>query len=319
MNSFISRRNLVAKTMQQLRHQTMLSSLKSAANLGYFKDDYSQLFLRSKKKLLPIMNRGTWARVFSIRSILLRFLNAYQNADKVNIMIPGAGYDTTFFCLQDLMREQKIPQNLQGKITVIEIDFFEVISKKIQIIKKHQNLVDMIRLESEQDIEVIHEKHINSHQYKVFCQDIREIELLQTNMANLGVDFNAPTLVITECLLVYLKKAESDSILKGLSQIFQSDLVYVNYEMIHPGDAFGRVMIENLEILRMKEQGGMSSADCYNMSQIYAKRLESTERHRIEKLEIFDEFEEWELLSKHYCLCLGKRIAEPSIDEQIII
>jgi len=65
----------------------------------------------------------------------------------------------------------------------------------------------------------------------------------------------------------------------------------------------------------MKNEAKMISADCYNMSEIYAKRLDINERHRIEKLEIFDEFEEWELLSKHYCLCLGKRIADPKVDE----
>ena len=63
----------------------------------------------------------------------------------------------------------------------------------------------------------------------------------------------------------------------------------------------------------------MATAECYNMSQIYAKKLEQTEKHRIEKLEIFDEFEEWELLQKHYCVCLGKRIADPSIDALITL
>jgi len=49
-------------------------------------------------------------------------------------------------------------------------------------------------------------------------------------------------------LLVYLRKLESDSILAGLSKMFKGDLVFVNYEMIHPADAFGRVMLENLEV-----------------------------------------------------------------------
>lgn len=53
------------------------------------------------------------------------------------------------------------------------------------------------------------------------------------------------------------------------------------------------------------------------MSEIYAKKLEQTEKKRIEKLEIFDEFEEWELLQKHYCLCLGKRVESPDIDAMI--
>lgn len=95
---------------------------------------------------------------------------------------------------------------------------------------------------------MIHERHINSHQYKLFSQDLRETDILRQNLFNLGVDFNAPTLVITECLLVYMKKEDSDRILRAISEAFVSDLAYVNYEMIHPGDPFGRVMLENLEV-----------------------------------------------------------------------
>ena len=64
----------------------------------------------------------------------------------------------------------------------------------------------------------------------------------------------------------------------------------------------------------MKTAAGMTSAECYNMSQIYSKKLDQTERARVDKLEIFDEFEEWELLQKHYCVCFAKRIADPTID-----
>jgi tRNA wybutosine-synthesizing protein 4 len=69
----------------------------------------------------------------------------------------------------------------------------------------------------------------------------------------------------------------------------------------------------------MKEVAGMTNAECYNLSEVYYKKLDQHERLRIEKLEIFDEFEEWELLQRHYCLCLGKRIASPEIDKQIFI
>lgn len=43
-----------------------------------------------------------------------------------------------------------------------------------------------------------------------------------------------------------MKKEESDLILKGLSSYFQGDLAYTIYEMIHPEDSFGKVMMENL-------------------------------------------------------------------------
>jgi O-methyltransferase involved in polyketide biosynthesis len=131
---------------------------------------------------------------------------------------------------------------------MIEIDFYEVVSKKLQVISSKENLISLIRSHADGDIPIIHDKHINSHQYKLFAQDIRETEVLGSNLTNLGVDFTAPTLVLTECLLVYLKKEDSDRILSSISNFFSGDLLFLNYEMIHPGDAFGRVMIENLEV-----------------------------------------------------------------------
>jgi hypothetical protein len=46
----------------------------------------------------------------------------------------------------------------------------------------------------------------------------------------------------------------------------------------------------------MQEVLGMTTAECFNMSKIYMTKLDAADRARIEKLEIFDEFEEWDLL-----------------------
>ena len=46
----------------------------------------------------------------------------------------------------------------------------------------------------------------------------------------------------------------------------------------------------------MKDAAGMTDAECYSMNVVYSSKLDAAERSRIEKLEIFDEFEEWELL-----------------------
>lgn len=45
-----------------------------------------------------------------------------------------------------------------------------------------------------------------------------------------------------------MKKDESEPILRAISELFRGDLAYVNFEMIHPADPFGRVMLENLEV-----------------------------------------------------------------------
>lgn len=64
---------------------------------------------------------------------------------------------------------------------------------------------------------------------------------------------------------------------------------------------------------------GFTEAECFNMNEVYYKKLDQNERNRIEKLEIFDEFEEWDLLQNHYCLCLGKKIKEQEISSLISI
>lgn len=56
-------------------------------------------------------------------------------------------------------------------------------------------------------------------------------------------------------------------------------------------------------------------AETITMCQVYDERLDKIEKARIEKLEIFDEFEEWILIQNHYCICIGKRFAkEPDIE-----
>lgn len=80
--------------------------------------------------------------------------------------------------------------------------------------------------------------------YKLIGADCRDSEVLNTLLEN--VDKSLPTLVLTECLLVYMKSNDSEIILKWLSDTFPSISV-LNYEMINPTDPFGKMMISNLE------------------------------------------------------------------------
>jgi hypothetical protein len=54
--------------------------------------------------------------------------------------------------------------------------------------------------------------------------------------------------VITECVLVYMEGNESKNLLKCMTDYFKNEVICINYEMIKPHDAFGKVMIENLAV-----------------------------------------------------------------------
>lgn len=137
-----------------------------ASGLNYFVDPYSKLFIKNKRKMYPIINRGTWARVHAYRSIILRFLNAFKDSEKVNILSLGCGYDSTFFWLLECHPE------LSSKMCYIEIDYDQVVNKKIETINKHEELNQKIIENSNPTCDF----EINSKNYKLFANDVRKID-----------------------------------------------------------------------------------------------------------------------------------------------
>lgn len=61
-----------------------------------------------------------------------------------------------------------------------------------------------------------------------------------------------PTLLIFECVLVYMTPAESSAVIQSFVDHFSQDqggvLGSIVYEMFGLGDAFGRVMLNNLKV-----------------------------------------------------------------------
>ena len=87
-----------------------------AEQLKYFADPYIAPFVKQKRKMMPIINRGSWARVYSFRQVIIKFIKMFE---KVNILSLGAGYDSTYFWLKS--------QNLATVFNYIEVDFPDLV------------------------------------------------------------------------------------------------------------------------------------------------------------------------------------------------
>lgn len=64
---------------------------------------------------------------------------AFADKGPVNVLSLGAGYDTTVFWLQEVNNGQ-LGEIARSNVTFIEVDYDQVVNRKIKIIQQSQTL-----------------------------------------------------------------------------------------------------------------------------------------------------------------------------------
>ena len=292
---------------------------RSCASLGYFDDPFIECFSRGHvERKPPEINRGYYARVAIVTHLVNKFIECCEAAGKqVQVINIGAGFDTLYWRLKSQHKVSNIN-------SFVEIDLPGVTARKVLSIRRKNKLLEHLG----KDIKCS-SSELHSNCYHLMSFDLRSIssspnaasELRSKLVTQCSMDVDLPTLILSECVLVYMDNASSSSLLKWLTETFKS-LSIINYEQVNLRDKFGQVMLENLHLMHADLLGiehcqslktqearllscGFSAAAAWDMSHIYHKCLSPSELERIEKIEFLDERDLLEQLLNHYCVALA--------------
>lgn len=301
----------------------------AAVKQGYFADDFLQAIAESAElgdgvcspRRPPIINRGTFARMRVVEQIVELFLKDVSSGGEAQIISFGAGHDTLPFRLVESVQH--------ASVVFLELDFPSVTRSKCEIVDNVPRISDLFKEASVDNATGSAAKKYfrmkSEHSFKYILQgcDLRDTDGVNAAFDACGINFTAPTLFLTECVLMYMTPAASDALLRCAATRFTGPRCFANYEPINPSDPFGRQMIaniaargspllgiaaypdENAQKKRFRDSG-WPHADAANMLVAFDRMFDQRSRLALNRIEPLDEMEEWNLIMSHYVVVFAR-------------
>ena len=327
------------------RSLTLSIPYRSAVKKGYVNDPFLSYFVRKPQNRAPLINRGYYSRVAAVDVIYQRFvaIASRTGTGRSQVVSLGAGFDTTFFrsrmegSAASLYFEVDFPEVTARKAAIFRK---HALLQRV-IAGQRVTVAEALPLEQSSsataatpapsapaaDIGVSYSTTssggctVSSPVYRMVTADLRDVAAVRAALLGAGFDPSTPTLFLSECVLVYLEPEESCALIAWAASACPRS-VFVTYEQIRPHDAFGQVMTRNLEERGYSLRGltafpdiasqtaryrelGFGAATVADMNDVYYRVLPRADVARVERLELFDEVEEWHLMSAHYCIAVA--------------
>ncbi|KAF7328881.1 Leucine carboxyl methyltransferase 1 [Mycena venus] len=299
----------------------------SAVKKGYLQDPYIRHLVprpHLQPPRPPLINIGTFVRATAIDDLVFQWLkNSTKHGTRCQIVSLGAGSDTRFWRIATGAHKDALA-------AYIEMDFQENTTKKAMAIRKSKELSAV--LGDPADVVVAQGgTGLSSPTYHLLPADLRlpPADTLGRVLASESgpiLSPTLPTLLLFECVLVYMSPAASSAVLQWFRDYFSSDgsgvLGSIVYEMFRLQDSFGRVMVDNLKGRQVSLPGaapypdnaslpgrflniGFTAARALTLKEIRKSYIPPEELARISRLELVDELEELDLVLEHYAITWG--------------
>ena len=283
----------------------------SAASLGYFFDDFLDEMVDKKKRRAPLINWGYYLRYKSLEMTFEKVVSDLSNREgNFQILSIGAGFDTTFF---NVNHKYGSKENYH----FFEVDLPSNVQRKTNLIKRSAKCRKYLNRPKFQE-----NGGITSETFTLFACDLAHQSDLKQKLKHFHFDFEAPTLILSECVITYMEERDSTNLITFLASVLKNAAFFV-YEQIRPMDAFGKFMVKHFTKIGSPIKGvhkyfdeetqcnryldsGWEESQAVTLTQVLKSishennKKSEKEIEKIVNLELFDEFEELYLKSSHY-------------------
>ncbi|KAF9268555.1 leucine carboxyl methyltransferase [Marasmius fiardii PR-910] len=298
----------------------------SAVNKQYISDPFVKALIpraHLQPSRPPLINIGTHVRTIAIDDLVHQWVQLSSQAGQpCQIVSLGAGSDTRYWRLATGPHKSVLS-------AYIEIDFSENTTKKAMAIRKSKELSAVVGVDARL---ALGGTSLHSSVYHLIPADLREppatvlAPLVATpdGSSKPLLDPSIPTLLLFECVLVYMSPESSLTLIQWFVDYFSkfpnhAPLGSIVYEMFGLEDSFGRVMVSNLKARNVTLPGAVpyptvqslpsrflnlnfTAARALTLRVIRNRCIEPQELDRIAKLEFLDEVEELDLVLEHYAV-----------------
>ncbi|CAL1711392.1 unnamed protein product [Somion occarium] len=212
------------------------------------------------------------------------------------------------------------PQNTPRKdllASYVEIDFPEITTKKAMSIRKNKDL--SLLLGRPEDVKLAHGgTALHAPAYHLIPLDLRlppgqALGNALNSDAGAGLlSPNLPTLLLFECVLVYMRPAESEALIQWFVDYFSAgDDVMLNNLRARNVDLPGAESYPTFDsLLQRFLRHGFDASHALTLREIRRTYISHQELERISQLEMLDEIEELELVLQHYAITWGVKLYE---------
>ncbi|XP_012557025.1 leucine carboxyl methyltransferase 1 [Hydra vulgaris] len=273
---------------------------KYAVSKGYWFDPYIDLFVTSSPgRKTPEISRGYYIRHWCIKSLVEQFL--LKTNCQCQIVNLGAGFDTLFWNI--------LEKQLEPKHGFYEIDMPQVVKKKKSIILSKLQLNKSFLSEKVRTTDLT----LDTDTYHLMACDLREVKSIDASLCAAGISKKVPTLILAECVFVYMDTSSISKLLNYFTEEFPIVLL-ADYDPINLNDKFGEVMRQNLSQRNCPLLGAFpdiqskkqfykvfSDVNIKLLSDVY-NNLPSNDKQRIERLEFLDEVDLLYEMLRHYSI-----------------